>query len=133
MLILHNNGSGFKVDISTGVVHAQPLWNSITKFDALTEQHKVYKVLTTGDSYMAVAGAPTCECLSRTAYQQHGSRHENCDALSQIPLPTESTKTPAPAECVKLIQMLDDSPITSADWTPRDPVLSRVQMYVLTG
>ena len=32
--------------------------------------------------------------------------------------------------------MLDDSPITSGDirnWTQRDPVLSRVQRYVLTG
>ena len=62
--------------------------------------------------------------------------HENCDSLSRHPLPTESTKTPAPAECVQLIQMLDDSPITSGDirnWTQRDPVLSRVQIYVLTG
>ena len=65
-----------------------------------------------------------------------GEAHENCDALSRLPLPTESTKTPAPAEYVQLIQMLDDSPITSGDirnWTQRDPVLSRVQRYVLTG
>ena len=41
------------------------------------------------------------------------------------PLPTESTKTPAPAEYVQLIQMLDDSPITSGhirNWTQRDSV-----------
>ena len=42
-----------------------------------------------------------------------GEAHENCDALSRLPLPTESTKTPAQAEYVQLIQMLDDSPITS--------------------
>ena len=37
---------------------------------------------------------------------------------------------------LQLIQMLDDSPIKSGDirnWTQRDPVLSRVQRYVLTG
>ena len=65
-----------------------------------------------------------------------GEARENCDALSRLPLPTESTKTPAPAEYVQLIQMLDDSPITSGDirnWTQRDPVLSRVQRCVLTG
>ena len=65
-----------------------------------------------------------------------GEAHDNCDALSRLPLPTESIKTPAPAEYVQLIQMLDDSPITSGDirkWTQRDPVLSRVQRYVLTG
>ena len=65
-----------------------------------------------------------------------GEDHENCDALSRLPLPTESIKTPAPAEYVQLIQMLDDSPVTSGDirnWTQRDPVLSRVQRYVLTG
>ena len=64
-----------------------------------------------------------------------GEDHEDCDALSRLPLPTESIKTPAPAEYVQLIQMLDDSPVTSGDirnWTQRDPVLSRVQRYVLT-
>ena len=62
--------------------------------------------------------------------------HENCDALSRLPLPTQHGKTPAPAEYVQLIEQLDDSPVTSShirNWTQRDPVLSRVQRYVLTG
>ena len=65
-----------------------------------------------------------------------GDVHENCDALSRLPLRTQHAKTPAPAEYVQLIEQLDDSPVTSShirNWTERDPVLSRVQRYVLTG
>lgn len=65
-----------------------------------------------------------------------GDAHENCDALSRLPLPTQNAETPAPAEYIQLIEQLDDSPVTSThirNWTRRDPVLSRVQRYVLTG
>ena len=62
--------------------------------------------------------------------------HGNCDASSRLPFPAQQTKTPTPGEYVQLIQQLDDSPVTSErirNWTRRDPILSRVQRYVLTG
>ena len=66
-----------------------------------------------------------------------GNAHGNCDALSRLPLHTpHSAKTPAPAEYVQLIENLNDSPVTSTHirtWTQRDPVLSRVHRYLLTG
>ena len=65
-----------------------------------------------------------------------GEAHGNCDALSRLPLPAQQTKTTAPGEYVQLIQQLDDLPVTSEhirNWTRRDPILSRVQRYVLTG
>ena len=66
-----------------------------------------------------------------------GDAHGNCDALSRLPLHTpHSAKTPAPAEYVQLIENLNDSPVTSTHirtWTQRDPVLSRVHRYLLTG
>ena len=68
--------------------------------------------------------------------QRSGDVHDNSDALSRLPLPTQHGKTPAPAEYVQLIEQLDDSPVTSShirNWTRRDPVLSRVERYLLTG
>ena len=66
-----------------------------------------------------------------------GDAHGNCDALSRLPLQSpHSAKTPAPAEYVQLIENLNDSPVTSTHirtWTQRDPVLSRVHRYLLTG
>ena len=65
-----------------------------------------------------------------------GDVHDTCDALSRLPLPTQHGKTPTPVEYVQLIDQLDDSPVTSShirNGTRRDPVLSRVQRYVLTG
>ena len=66
-----------------------------------------------------------------------GDAHGNCDALSRLPLHTpHSAKTHAPAEYVQLIENLNDSPVTSTHirtWTQRDPVLSRVHRYLLTG
>ncbi len=71
-----------------------------------------------------------------TIRHRSGSTHENCDALSRLPLPTKPDVTPSPAEYVELIEQLNESPVTAAhirQWTTRDKTLSRVQRYILTG
>ena len=58
-----------------------------------------------------------------TIRHRSGSTHENCDALSRLPLPTKPDVTPSPAEYVELIEQLNESPVTAAhirQWTTRD-------------
>ena len=49
-----------------------------------------------------------------TIRHRSGSTHENCDALSRLPLPTKPDVTPSPAEYVELIEQLNESPVTAA-------------------
>lgn len=65
-----------------------------------------------------------------------GSSHGNADALSCLPLPSAPSVTPQPAETVLLFEELRNGPVTADQikmWTRRDPVLSRVQQFVLKG
>lgn len=65
-----------------------------------------------------------------------GSSHGNADALSCLPLPSAPSVTPQPAETVLLFEELQNGPVTADQikmWTRRDPVLSRVQQFVLKG
>ena len=66
-----------------------------------------------------------------------GATHGNADALSRLPLPgSASEETPQPAEMVLLFEELQKGPVTAEQiklWTRRDPVLSRVQQFVLKG
>ena len=66
-----------------------------------------------------------------------GATHGNADALSRLPLPgSASEETPQPAETVLLFEELQKGPVTAEQiklWTRRDPVLSRVQQFVLKG
>ena len=66
-----------------------------------------------------------------------GSSHGNADALSRLPLPGSAPAvTPQPAETVLLFEELQNGPVTADQikmWTRRDPILSRVQQFVLRG
>lgn len=65
-----------------------------------------------------------------------GSKLQNADALSRLPLPQE-VQTPIPGEVLLLQEHLNTaSPITAEQinqWTERDPVLSRVLRWVRRG
>ena len=71
-----------------------------------------------------------------TIRYRSGSAHENCDALSRLPLSTVPAVSPTPIEYVDLIEQLNESPVTTAHiraWTLHDNVLSKVKHYVLNG
>ena len=60
----------------------------------------------------------------------------HADALSRLPTPDTNPDTTVPEECVLLMDHLDTTPVTSLDIqreTERDPVLSRVKRYTLSG
>ena len=58
------------------------------------------------------------------------------DALSRLPLPTHPSTIPQPQELINLMEIVDQSPLTSnqiKQWTARDPILSRVLEFVQKG
>ena len=78
--------------------------------------------------------------LILAAYQytlkyKRGQDNGNADAFSRLPLTQVQETEPLP-ELVHLMEAIDASPLTAADirgWTTKDPVLSRVSRYLLTG
>ena len=64
------------------------------------------------------------------------TNHGNADAMSHLPLPNQPSNTPVPSELVLLIENLNEAPITSdqiAEWTQKDPILSRVMQHIMLG
>ncbi|BFZ25831.1 hypothetical protein BsWGS_28870 [Bradybaena similaris] len=60
----------------------------------------------------------------------------HADALSRLPTPTTSSEVEAPEEFILLMDHLNTIPVSAADIqkaTDRDPVLSRVGQYTLSG
>lgn len=64
-----------------------------------------------------------------------GKMHLNADALSRLPVDNPSPQRKS-EENVFLMQQLDSTPISSAqvrDWTSKNPILSQVKSFVLSG
>ena len=60
-------------------------------------------------------------------------QNTNADGLSRLPLPTKTAYVPLPEEVVLSLSVVNDAPITAtkiAQWTARDPVLSKVLNFV---
>ena len=71
-----------------------------------------------------------------TITYKDGKSNVCADAMSRLPLQTSSSAPPKPADVIHLLEYLDSSPVTSVQvrlWTDRDPVLSRVRDWILTG
>ena len=65
-----------------------------------------------------------------------GSLHGNADGLSRLPLPDKPSSVPLPGEMVLLLEQLNQSPVSAIQikaWVDKDPVLSQVRTYVLSG
>ena len=79
--------------------------------------------------------------VTLSAYQykirhKKGTLNSNADALSRLPLPTNTESTPVPADIVLLMNYIDASPVTGTDiktWTRRDSTLSRVYDWIQLG
>ena len=66
-----------------------------------------------------------------------GSKHQNADALSRIPVEDSPVgRVPIPPETIQLIETLKSGLVTAADIgkaTGKDPVLACIHRYLLTG
>ena len=79
--------------------------------------------------------------LTLGAYQysichRSGSSMANADALSRLPLSDTESFVPVPGDVHLLFDVLSTSIVTAShikEWTDKDPVLSRVRRFVLSG
>ena len=65
-----------------------------------------------------------------------GEQHANADAMSRLPQKITGSEPPIAPEVVHLMEFLDTSPVSSKQirwWTDRDPLLSKVRRWVLSG
>ena len=67
-----------------------------------------------------------------------GSKMGNADALSRLPLPDHPTDTEIPTlgDVTQVLNHISDTLVTASQikaWTEKDPVLSRVHLFVLHG
>ena len=79
--------------------------------------------------------------LTLSAYEysiayRPGKEHAKADALSRLPLP-QQTNVPVPGDLLLLQDQLDTISLVTTEqirtWTEKDPVLSRVSRFILSG
>ena len=71
-----------------------------------------------------------------TIHYKQGKTNANADAFSRLPLHSEVTETPIPAEVIHLMEHLDATPLSCSQirwWTDQDLTLSKVRRCVLEG
>ena len=62
--------------------------------------------------------------------------NRNADALTRLPLVTVPDDPPLPSETILLFNKLEHAPLSAdyiREWTSKDPVLSRVMLYINSG
>ena len=78
---------------------------------------------------------------AESAYQykiahKPGKDNANADVLSRLPLPEYPKEVTLPGETVMLLETLQSSPVNAkqiAEWTAKDPVLSKVKKWLSQG
>ena len=68
-------------------------------------------------------------------YKQ-GNLIGNADALSRLPRPVTTDSASEPAELIHLLEHLQQTSVSASavkQWTARDPILSKVHRYVMSG
>ena len=71
-----------------------------------------------------------------TIRYKQGKTNANADALSRLPLSSDTRKTPIPAEVIHLMEHLDATPLSSSQirqWTDQDLTFSKVKRWVMEG
>ena len=69
-------------------------------------------------------------------FHRSGKSLGTADALSRLPLNTMPDNVPVCTEWVNLVDVLDSTPITANDiskWTTKDPLLSKLLLYIGNG
>ena len=80
--------------------------------------------------------ALTLSAYRYTIQYKAGKHLCNADALSRLPRPVTAADPGAPAEWELLVNHLSATCVTAShikDWTSKDPVLSQVVRFILTG
>jgi hypothetical protein len=71
-----------------------------------------------------------------TIRYKQGKTNANADALSRLPLPSDTREIPIPAEVIHLMEHLDATPLSSShirQWTDQDLTLSKLKRWVMEG
>ena len=127
--------------ILTGVKHFH-YWLAGRRFVIRTDHRPLLGLLGENKPLPIMASPRVMRwALLLSAYQYElcyvpGAQQGNCDALSRLPLPAAPATVPSPPETIRLLEFMDASPVTASDIrtaTRRDPVLSAVLRYVLSG
>ena len=112
------------------------------KFELKTDHKPLVHIFGPSKSTPAMASsriqrwALTLGAYSYSIQYKKGKENSNADALSRLPLSHTPKSTPKPAEVVHLMEYLDTTPTSSTQvrvWTERDPKLSKVREWILTG
>ena len=112
-----------------------------TTWPPLLTDHSPYCICSTtrslylGPRSSSALGSNT-QCVQLTIVHRPGKQHLNADALRRLPLPASPLRTDTPEETVLLFECLQVSPLSSRDIqraTSRDPLLSRIRTFVLSG
>ena len=78
----------------------------------------------------------TLSAYSYTIRFKPGKDNSNADALLRLPLPTSLETIPVPGDILLSLQTLATTPVNAVqikNWTARDPLLSKVKLYVQQG
>jgi len=80
--------------------------------------------------------ALTLAAYEYTLTARRTDAHANADALSRLPLKDSIDSTPVPAELILTMDMLENSPVTSAQikhWTSKNTLFLKVRQFMQSG
>ena len=78
----------------------------------------------------------TLQAYEYSIKHKSGKQLANADALSRLPLSQQPQAVPVSGDINLLLQHLNNTPVTATEiktWTDRDPLLSKVRRFVMTG
>nr|MCH9717641.1 DDE-type integrase/transposase/recombinase [Gammaproteobacteria bacterium] len=111
-------------------------FNLITDHKPLLSLIHEHRAIPTTTSNRIQRWAVTLSMYEYSISFKPSTSHCNADALSRLPLSHVQDEPPVPIETVFLLDQIAESPISAnqiRSWTRRDPVLSKVLQFILSG